>query len=185
MNNIDIEFYESGNDVLLILTGIGGTTKGYENKYEKLANKIMQEYNFSVVIASSPQGSWLHTEQNLEYVINFINSKRNGNFKIFAMGSSVGANILLWHSNKYLQIKKILAINPIMNINIHLLKSLQSTKQLVNVVFGEFDGSSKYSEFIPKNENVKVDILPNVDHIFTNNLDLFINLPIVYLFSKC
>ncbi len=182
MENIDIEFYESGKDILLILTGIGGTTKGYSNKYEKIANKVMKEHNFSVVVATSPSGSWLHTEQNLDYVMNFISSKRDKDYKVFAMGNSAGANILLWHSNKFPQIKKVLAINPVMNINIHLLKSLQDTKQLVNVIFGELDLSSKFAGFIPQNENVKDDILPNIDHNFTDNLDLFIDLPNKYLF---
>ena len=35
MEKIDIEYYESGKDILLIITGIGGTTKGYKNKYER------------------------------------------------------------------------------------------------------------------------------------------------------
>ena len=40
MMNIDIEFYEGGRDVLVIFTGIGGTTKGYQNKYEKIAKYV-------------------------------------------------------------------------------------------------------------------------------------------------
>ena len=34
MQEIKFEFYEKGPDVLLILTGVGGTIKGYANKYE-------------------------------------------------------------------------------------------------------------------------------------------------------
>lgn len=181
MDKIDIEYYESGNDVLLIITGIGGTTKGYKNKYEKIAKNAMKKNNLSVVVATSPKGSWLQTEQNLKDIINFIYSKRDKEFTIYAMGNSAGANILLWHSHRYKEIKKILAINPVMNINIHLLKNLQNSKNTINVVFGEKDISCKFAELIPKNKNVKLTILPKIDHNFTDNLELFIDLPNRYL----
>lgn len=184
MEDIEIDYYESGKDILLILTGIGGTTKGYENKYEKIANKVMKEYNFSVVVATSPSGSWLHTEQNLNHIMNFIKSKREKDYNVFAFGNSAGANILLWHSKNFPQIKKVLAVNPVMNINIHLMKNLKDTKQKVNIIFGELDYSSKLAELIPTNENVNVEILSNIDHTFTNHLDLFMDLPNKYLFKK-
>jgi len=182
MEDIEIEYYEKGKDILLILTGIGGTTKGYENKYEKIAKSVMEKYNFSVVIATSPSGSWLHTEQNLNQVMNFIQSKRQNDFKVYAMGNSAGANIVLWHSNKFPQIKKVLAVNPVMNINLHLFKALKDSQKEMYVVFGELDISSKFAPLLPSSENIKVDILPNIDHNFTENLDLFMNLPNIYLF---
>lgn len=106
MEKIDIEYYENGKDILLIITGIGGTTKGFKNKYEIIARNVIKKYNFSVVVATSPFGSWLHTEQNLDYIMNYIKSKRNCDYKVYAMGNSAGANILLWHSHKFTQIKK-------------------------------------------------------------------------------
>ena len=167
---------------MLIITGIGGTTKGYKNKYEKIARNVIKRYNFSVVVATSPFGSWLHTEQNLDYIMNYIKSKRNGDYKVYAMGNSAGANILLWHSHKFSQIKKVLAVNPVMNINIHLLKKLQDTTKEIKIVFGEKDISSKFAKLIPLNTNVNVEILPNIDHNFTDKLYTFIDLPNNYLF---
>lgn len=184
MEKIDVEYYESGKDILLIITGIGGTTKGYKNKYEKIARNVIKKYNFSVVVATSPFGSWLHTEQNLDYIMNYIKSKRNYDYKVYAMGNSVGANILLWHSQKFPQIKKVLAVNPVMNINIHLLKRLQDSTKDINIVFGEKDISSKFAKLVPINKNVRVEILPNIDHNFTNNLNVFLELPIKYLIEK-
>lgn len=182
MEDIEIEYYEKGKDILLILTGIGGTTKGYENKYEKIAKNVMEQHNFSVVVATSPSGSWLHTEQNLYQVMSFIQSKRDNDFNVYAMGNSAGANIVLWHSNKFPQIKKVLAVNPVMNINLHLFKSLQDTEKEIKIVFGELDMSSSFADLLPKSEKIKVDILPNIDHNFTGNLDLYIDLPNIYLF---
>lgn len=183
IENIEIEYYENGNNILLILTGIGGDTAGYENKYKRIAKTIIQQHNFSVVIATSPIGSWLHAEQNFDRVMNFIQDKRKKDFKIYAIGNSAGANIALWYSNKFPQIEKVLAINPVMNINPHLFKILQDTKNEINVVFGELDTSTRYAGLLPKNKNIKIDILPNIDHVFTNNLDLFVDLPNIYLFN--
>lgn len=182
MEKIDIEYYESGKDFFLIITGIGGTIKGYKNKYEIIARNVIKKYNFSVVVATSPFGSWLHTERNLDYIMNYIKSKRNCDYKVYAMGNSAGANILLWHSHKFPQIKKVLAVNPVMNINIHLLKRLQDTTKDINIVFGEKDISSKLAPLIPTNKNVNVEILSNIDHNFTDNLYTFIDLPNKYLF---
>jgi hypothetical protein len=182
MEDIEIEYYESGNDILLILTGIGGTTKGYQNKYEKIAKQVMEQHNFSVVVATSPSGSWLHTEQNMNEIMNFILSKRQKDFKIYAMGNSAGANIVLWHSNKFPPIKKVLAINPVMNINLHLFKALKDIDKEMNIVFGEFDMSSKFAPLLPSSENIKIAILPNIDHNFTNNLNIFLDLPNRFLF---
>ena len=184
MEKIDIEYYESGKDFFLIITGIGGTIKGYKNKYEIIARNVIKKYNFSVVVATSPFGSWLHTEQNLDYIMNYIKSKRNCDYKVYAMGNSAGANILLWHSYKFPQIKKVLAVNPVMNINIHLLKRLQETTKDIKIVFGEKDNSCKFAKLIPLNTNVNIEILPDIDHNFTDKSNIFLELPIKYLMEK-
>ncbi len=179
---IEIEYFENGNDILLIVTGISGTTKGYERKYEKIAKNAIKSHNFSVVVATTPSGSWLHMEQNLDYIMDYIQSKRCSDFKIYAMGNSAGANLVLWYSYKFPQIKKVLAVNPVMNINLHLFKPLQYTQKDINVVFGEFDPSRRFADLLPKSKNIRVDVLSNIDHNFTENLDLFIALPNLYLF---
>lgn len=58
MKNIEIEFYENGKDMLLIFTGIGGTTKGFQNKYEIIAEQVIKDYGFSVAVVAMPFGAW-------------------------------------------------------------------------------------------------------------------------------
>ncbi len=186
MEQIDIVIYKKSNNILLILTGIGGTTKGYENKYEKIAKLIMQKYDFSVVVATTPKGSWTHLKENLYYIINRIAEKFEGNFQIYAMGSSAGANILLCFSYLFPQIKRILAINPVLNINFHWIEKgiAEFNKEKIYTVFGEHDPSIKWTEILPKNNKLIIKILPNVDHKFTNNLQTFIELPQKILFTE-
>lgn len=186
MNKIEIEFYPAGKDIFLVLTGIGGTVKGYQNRYEKIAKEITDKYNFSIVIATTPHGSWEHPKENLDFIFDFIRSKRNDtNFKIYAMGHSAGGTFLLWHAFEFPEIEKILCINPVLNINLHKTQiGIESYKgSEINIVVGELDASNYFAGLIDKLSKVKVYHLPNIDHNFTNALDTFIDLPHKYLFN--
>lgn len=185
MADIEIEFYEKGRDMLLIFTGIGGTTKGYQNKYELIANQVINNYGFSVAVAATPQGSLLTPGDIMQCVMDFLFSKRQSNdFNVYAFGTSAGANIVLSFSYLYPQIKKVLAVNPVMNVNFHRIKTgVENFEGKINVVFGEHDPSAKWAELLPKSENLSVTILPNTDHEFRGNLQLFIDLPNNLLFN--
>lgn len=182
MQEIKFEFYEKGPDVLLILTGVGGTTKGYANKYERIAQAAMQKFNLSVVVATTPSGAWMQAEQCLNKIMDFVRSKKSDGCRVYAMGHSMGANLVLWHFAKFPEIKKVLAVNPVLTVNLHLFSRLQNIKKPMQVVFGENDESCKFAEMLPK--NIKVDVLVGVDHSFTKHLDLFIQLPEKYLLAS-
>ena len=185
MMNIDIEFYEGGRDVLVIFTGIGGTTKGYQNKYEKIAKYVTSQFHFSVFVATTPLGSWATLKENLQSVLNFVFKKlKSDSLNIYVMGSSAGANMVLSFSYLFPQIKKILAINPVMNVNFHWIENgIKNFKGGdINVVLGEKDLSSSYAKLLPKHEKLKLTILPDIDHYFQGHLSTFIDLPRFYLF---
>ena len=185
MTNIEIEFYEKGDSILLILTGIGGTTKGFQNKYVTIAKQVANDYNFSVAVATTPTGSWWTMEENLQYVMNYLFARaKDKNFKVYAMGSSIGANIVLSFSYLFPQIEKILAINPVMTMNLHKIdKGVKNfTGKKINVVFGEKDPSCSWAGLLPQIDVLETIVLPNIDHIFKDNLRTFIDLPNHYLF---
>ena len=179
MEDIEVEFYSAGKNLLLILTGIGGTTKGFQNKYEKIAKQVVEKYNYSVIVATSPKGSWQHTKENLDYIMTVVNKKEFHN--IFAMGSSAGANILLMHAYEFPKIKKILAINPILNINLHKINNgIDLFNGKTTLICGEDDMSNKFKEIV--NKKAKTITIPNADHNFTNQLKVYIKL-YEYLFN--
>ncbi len=186
MANIEIEFYEKGKDFLLIFTGIGGTTKGFQNKYETIAKQVMKTYNFSVAVATTPSGSFYSLKENMQQVMNALFERiKDKDCNIFVMGTSAGANIVLSFSYLFPQIKKVLAINPVMNVNFHLIEKgiKEFTGDKINVVFGEKDPSSKWAPLLPKSNILETYILPNIDHEFRDNLQTFIELPKKYLFN--
>lgn len=180
MEEIDIKCYKKGKDCLLIITGIGGTVQGYQSKYNTIASEVIEKYKFSVMVATSPVGSWQHTKENLDYIMTLL---RQYNFQnIYAMGTSIGANILLMHSHEHKQIKRILAINPILNINLHKInKGIASFNGKNIIICGENDISYQYKELI--NKKAEIIIIPKADHNFTNKLDKYIKL-YEYLFNQ-
>ena len=53
-NGIEVEIYDGGNLVFLIRTGLGGSVKGYEGKYETMANNARKKHNATVFVATTP-----------------------------------------------------------------------------------------------------------------------------------
>lgn len=188
MTNIEIEFYEAGKNVLIIFTGVGGTTKGAQNRYELIAEEVIKNYDFSVAVATTPSGSWFRLDgNNLEDVMNTLFEQRQDkDFTTYVMGMSAGANIVLNYSYLFPQIKRVLAINPVLNMNLHKIHQgiKEFTGEKINVIFGENDASSQYAVMLPKAAVLKTTILPNVDHSFTCQLQTFIDLPKKFLFSE-
>ena len=111
MSAIKTDYYPAGKDCLLILTGRGGDTKGYENKYEKIAQTVTQKHGFSAVVAAVPDDIW---ERPTEFFKEAVGSAppfcKGGD--IYVMGSSAGASLAIWYAHTYPQIKKVLAVNP-------------------------------------------------------------------------
>lgn len=184
MQMIEIDFYEGGRDVLLIFTGLGGTLKGYQNKYERIAKQIMNMYHFSVAVVATPPNAWQALEKNLHDAMMFLHDKfQDYNFKVYAMGTSAGANILLCFSYLFPQIKRVLAVNPVLNVNFHWIDRgiKEFTGEQISVISGELDPSSRLIGLLSRYDSVQKIVLPNIDHVFRDNLDKFIELPNRYL----
>ena len=80
----------------------------------------------------------------------------------------------------------MLIVNPILNANTNRLKDgLKKFDGDITFIFGEFDQSIYY---LPLLENVnplaEIFVLKDIDHIFKDNVELFIELPEKYLFNK-
>ncbi len=95
------------------------------------------------------------------------------------MGNSAGANLPICYSYLYPQIKKVLAINPVLNLNYHKTKEgiLNFNGEKMFVVTGELDPAAVWLNSLPKKANLSTEILQGVDHVFTDNLEKFIALP--------
>lgn len=177
-------YYPAGEDCLLIFTGLGGDTKGYENKYVKIAETITQKYGFSVFVAGVPQDCWSRPHEVFDEAVNYVLSKGESE-KIYVMGSSAGASLAVWYSHLYPQIKKVLAVNPVLNLNYHRTKEgiEKFTGEIMFVKVGELDPCAIWVNLLPHKDNLRVDVLKGIDHVFKGKLDEFITLPEKTLFN--
>lgn len=188
MNPEKFKIYQANSNVgVIIFTGIGGSVDGFENKYAKIAENLKEKHNVSVFIFAVE--SWNQFDSLLKMAMDkiceYYNSLKIEDFSLYAMGVSAGASILASNSFKYSQIKKVLAINPVLQMNyFKLLDGVKAFEGKTIFVFGENDDSAKYCPLL-ENENFKnaeIVIVKGADHQFTNNLKEFINLPETYLF---
>lgn len=181
---MNIDFYGAGKDCVLIFTGLGGEIKGFENKYVKTAELITKEYGYSVFVAGVPEDCWSRPQEVFvtaaEYVINKLNPG-----KMCVFGNSAGASLAIWYSHLYPVIKKVLAVNPVLNLNYHRTKegveNFSGEKMLIKV--GELDPCAVWLNALPQKENLHKEILKGVDHTFTGRIDEFISLPVKTLFG--
>lgn len=179
MSDIAIKVYEGNDNCLLIVTGINATIDGYQNKYKTIANDVLSQYGYSVVIATLKKGALFKTKAIMTIIMNQLKEKNYQH--MYAMGISAGANIIAIEAHHYKNIDKLLLINPVLTINIHHIKSgLTHFEGEKTLICGDQDPSYKYTNIL--NNYINMIILENVDHYFTDNLALFKTLPHKYLF---
>lgn len=174
--------YDRGksSDCLLIFTGINGTIEGYEGKYQRIAEEVLSKTEYSVCRIALLSGAWNDLEGYLQKARDFLYEKSDGEeIDVIAMGCSAGANLLLCHGKDFPQIRRILAINPVLNVNIHrILKGIQSFPgEEIDVVVGKKDPSYPLVGLLPQDPKLKCAVLDEVDHAFRGQLETFMQLP--------
>ena len=173
-----IDFYPAGKDCLLIFTGRGGDTKGYGNKYVKIAENVTRKYGFSVFVAAVPENCWDSPQEVFSFAVDYVLSKTDTE-NIYVTGSSAGASLAIWYSHLYPQIKKVLAVNPVLNLNLHRTKDgiLKFNGEKMFIVSGDKDPCVVWLNLLPHKDNLSTQTLKGVDHVFSNRIAEFIALP--------
>jgi hypothetical protein len=59
-------------DVLLIIVGINGSVKGYDNKYIKIAEKANKDHNNTVFIISNDLCNWNIPKNYFNAIMNYV-----------------------------------------------------------------------------------------------------------------
>ena len=71
---IDINIYLGNSHFFLVMVGLGGSCIGFNSKYEKIATNANNKYGCTVVVASTPELSWMHAKDNFKHIIEYIDS---------------------------------------------------------------------------------------------------------------
>lgn len=170
------------NRVVLILPGVDGSVDGYENKYVRMADRIIENQNKAVVRVSNDFITSFHWEDNFRNAVDYINNNAKEYFgsdavAIEVIAHSAGASVTSWLSHEYPNIDKILLINLAAELKKEkILDGLMKYKGNVNLVFGSNDPSLSFSAVVPTNINVTT--INGADHYFSGeHLKTFIKLP--------
>lgn len=183
-DGITTDYYPAGADCLVIFTGRGGDTKGYADKYVKIARRAVEDYRFSVLAAGVPQDIWSRPQAVFTAVVNLALSKHPSG-KIYLMGSSAGASLALWYAHMYPRIERVLAVNPVLNLNFHRTREglEKFGGEKIHIAVGGLDPCAVWAELLPEAENTVKEIIAGADHVFGGRLEEFIALPFEKLFD--
>ena len=189
INGSNFKFYQTENSktTLVIFTGISGSVDGYNDKYVKIADNVIKKYNASVFVISVESWNVFDSVLNeAKYYIDMYYKQLNiEDYSIYLMGSSAGATIILSQNYNWLNVEKVLAINPVIHFNYgKLVNGIEKSTAKTIVIMGDRDPSYMYLPMIDnKNELLSCVTYENVDHQFTEHFDLFLKLPEKYLFE--
>ena len=174
---MQIDFFPAGKSALLILTGRGGDPKGYRNKYVKIAENVNRKFDFSVFVAGVPENCWDDPKQIFCEAIDRVFLKMTPE-RFYVAGNSAGANLVIWYSHLFPTVDRVLAINPVLNLNMHDTDNgiARFNGEILYILSGEQDPAAMWQEVLPQKENVSVRLLKGVDHVFTGKLNEFVAL---------
>ena len=176
----------NGNDKLFFIkVGNGGGIYGYENKYLKIAERIHGKYGCSVLVSSNP--IQISVRESVAHDFAFIEENFSDASEIAAFGNSQGGKMLVAYAYMCPKIKRVLAVNAPLMINLHKTKAGINNFEgdMIHMLYGENDPSYPYVEILRTSLSPRFgySTVKNADHKFTNMLEEFISLPERFLFD--
>lgn len=171
----------SSNKVVIVIGGVDGSADGYQDKYVKMADRIVNRQNKAVLRVSNYFISSFHWEDNLrqalEYVrINAVSLCEVTEPDIEIVAHSAGASVVSWIAHEFPQVTQILLINTASRLKKEkILDGLEKFNGHATLVFGENDESLDLVKLV--SEKNRVVIIDGADHHFANKpLQTFIEL---------
>jgi hypothetical protein len=167
--------------IVLIIPGVDGSVDGYDNKYMRMAEKIVKEQHKAVIRISNDFISSFHWEDNMKHALEYIEDNaleicKNSDYKIEIIAPSAGASVAAWIAHSYPKIQNMILINCAAKLQPErILDGLSKYKELATVVYGSKDPSLDFIKQLPSGTHHK--IIEGADHFFSgSSLADFINL---------
>ena len=169
-----------GNEkIVFIKAGAGGSERGYEDKYIKMAERIHERIGATVITASNPIDPICDAPdaEEINWVVNRMGFEK---FELYLVGVSDGAYLNLELAKLFPETIKWIGINTsyteISDLEARL-KKLSCVSKLM--IYGTKDDD--FDEVVPALnkmtcENFAMEFSEGADHRFTNMLDEFVAL---------
>lgn len=185
-NGIEYGIINGNERLFFIKVGNGGNIYGDESRYLRISQQIRNTYGCSVLVASNPVEKTIKDSIVLD--LEFIKDSFRDVVEVVAFGHSNGGQMLASYAYLYPIIKKVLAVNVPLMINLHKTKegilSFEGTK--MHMVYGDRDPSFRYLAVLNACVSSKFgySVVENANHDFKNMLDEFTALPERFLFRE-
>lgn len=175
---IEYEILHGNEKIVFIKAGAGGSARGYEDKYLKMARRIHERIGATVICASNPDEP--HEELDEAEIKRVISEKSFSNVKLYFVGASDGAYHNLSLARKFPETKKWLGINTSYIVLSELEEKLNGLSSVTKtMIYGTKDDD--FDEVIPtlrklENDKLKIVLFEGADHSFTGMVDEFVAL---------
>ena len=178
-DGIEYGFINGDDRVVFVKVGLGGTCRGYEEKYLKMASMLRAKYGCGVIVASNPNDSKSHVDSDRFAIESYASDKGFTELRLFLFGHSNGCIKGLELATVLNNFSKMVLVNMPLMINYHKTKKYLSALNRTEILLacGELDPSFSYLAFIDgRFDNVKILRLKQTDHNFSGKTDEFISL---------
>ena len=170
-----------GNEkIVFIKSGKGGSHRGYDDKYVKMAYRIHLKCGCTVICSSNPIDCEKTYDLDKMIIEQYAEENKFSSFEVSLIGASNGAYQNLFLANQLLQTKKLMCINMSLVLNFHrVTKELQMMDHIEKIfVYGTKDPSYSYVPLLEtkKFSSLRVIHVEGADHQFKNRIEDYIAL---------
>ena len=156
--------------IVLIKSGTGGSCRGYEDKYLKMALRLRERGGYSVICASNPDDCDASFPADKKIIVDYAQEQGFEDYGVYGIGVSDGAYQVLQLAATLPQTQKLLLFNPSTAGADDFIAKLQALPQIEkHLVYGTLDDefaclSQLNAANIP---NTEIQTVPGADHRFT------------------
>ena len=169
-----------GNEkIVFIKAGAGGSERGYEDKYIKMAEQIHERTGATVITASNPIDP-ICESPDAEEISWVVKELGLASFELYLVGVSDGAYLNLELASHFHETVKWIGINASYTETSDLEKRLNALSSVSKLmIYGTKDDD--FDEVVPKLSEMNCDdfvmeFIDGADHNFTGMLDEFVAL---------
>lgn len=159
--------------IVFIKTGRGGTifreNDDQPDVYPDLAGRIRERFGYTVIVADNPLGENRPDPliDDMGFLNQYAEESRLRDVVADYVGFSAGADYGAWYGHLFPVIRRMLLINPIVNLNPHRMKDCcdRFSGEEISFLFGESDPSARYAFLIPTRGNVCCEKMTGQGHL--------------------
>ena len=173
---LEYTIFFGNENIVFIKTGAGGSVRGYENKYLKMARRVHERIGATVICASNPDAPHeTFDEQKIRWVASELGFEK---FNLYLWGTSDGAYQNLSLAKRFDETKKWIGVNSSFIVFSDFEEKIQNLIGVKKIlVYGTKD--DEYDVVFPalttkEDENRKILFIQGADHRFSDMLPEFI-----------